>query len=255
MGRGRTGGQPAPSQPSRPRCCDQSPCETELRARRAAATMGKAATSPRAELQNHCCQSDSGPQRTSISVDRNSSTLNAGTCATRHLPGCQRNWAKGFNRVGHNGFLLTCQPEQAEELFSLFEPLLKFISNRLRHLRTAPSARCDTVSKLQAYLSCSCRGWAAGDGSRHFAYAWFPETVLRVLCCHIRSEEDAVNGSILSKRAVYCLLLYSLFKVLLNYRCKEDTEAWKRPPSLYSLPSRAGRKALRSLELSFTSLS
>lgn len=32
-----------------------------------------------------------------------------------------------------------------------------------------------------------------------------------------------------------CLLLYSHFDVLLSYSCKEDTEAWEKVPSLYSL--------------------
>lgn len=64
-----------------------------------------------------------------------------------------------------------------------------------------------------------------------------------------------MNGSHhspLSNRAMCCLLLYSLFKVLLSHRCKEDTEAWEKPPSFYSLPSREGRRASCSLELSFT---
>ncbi|XP_063028786.1 myosin-11-like [Melospiza melodia melodia] len=61
------------------------------------------------------------PQKQHQSVHRNSSTPNAGTCSRRrlHQPPFQRGHAvgtiarglaKGFSTLGHNGFLLACQP-------------------------------------------------------------------------------------------------------------------------------------------------
>lgn len=102
-------------------------------------------------------------------------------------------------------------------------------------LRRDPSARHKAASELQLCLSCSWRGWAGADGSKHFANTWFLRQCLELSAVTSNQRKmswTAHVNSLISKRPRCCLLSCSLLEVLLSHACKKGTGAGEGPPTL-----------------------